>query len=82
MVLPYYYGILLIYGVSWYRARATRGVVVLRICTNTQKGLFEDATKTCTQGVYGPSSSNFMLQYVTKIERLAFCGLTGGCFSI
>jgi len=72
MVLPYYLCILLIYGVLCYRARATRGYRVLRICTNTQKGLFEDATYGCTQGVYGPSSSNFMLQYVTVCEDLAF----------
>ena len=72
MVLPYYFCILLIYGVLWHRARATRGCRVLRICTNTQKGFFEDATYGCTQGVYGPPSSNFMLQYVTVREDLAF----------
>ena len=82
MVLPYYFCILTQTALYCHPARATRGCVVLRICTNTQKGLFEDATKTCTQGVYGPLSSNFMLQYVTKIERLAFSVLTGGCFYI
>ena len=82
MVLPYYFSILARLTRERHPARATRGCVVLRICTNTQKGLFEDATKTCTQGVYGRCSSNFMLQYVTVCEDLAFSVLTGGCFSI
>ncbi len=82
MVLPYYFSISARLTLERHPARATRGYVVLRICTNTQKWFFEGATYECTQGVYGPSSSNFMLQYVTKLERLAFYGLTGGCFSI
>ena len=62
-------------------ARATGGCGVLRICSNTQKGLFYSTTYKCKLGVYGPIVVTLCYNMLQNWEDLHFVYWQGGVFA-